>query len=112
MKDKTKGIVIIVVCLITLISMGIYLSVSAVNSDRHLTIDGTIIDVVHLGKSDEYRYGEVFEITFDSNETIIVESASYGNDLLDLSKGQHVVIRLYKTEPEYNWDIKQIIIIN
>lgn len=112
-KEKTqlKIVLVFITVIVACLSVLIWAIVTDANSNRSLTIDGTIINVEHIGESEYYIYGEVFEITFNTSDIVIVESGSYDNDLLDLSLGQHIIMKLWKDEPYYHWDIKQIVVI-
>lgn len=115
MKKEEKTQLTITLVIITIIvvcfSVLVWAIINDAKSDRSLAIDGTIINVEHIGESEYYIYGEVFEITFDTDDIVIVESRSYDNDLLDLTIGQHIIIHLWKDEPDDNWDIRQIVVI-
>ena len=111
-KYQLKVVIVIVIFLSILISILIWGIADDVNTDRKLKIDGIIVDVEYIGESNQYRYGDLYQITFNTSDVIVVEGGSYDGDLLDLSSGQHVIIRLFKEEPKYNWDIVKIVVLN
>ena len=75
----------------------------AVN-DEELTIEGKIISVEYLGRSDYYMHGDTMKLFFDDGQSYVVEV--YENT--DFTVNSKFIIRLFKDEPDENWVIEKM----
>jgi len=101
--DHIIGIVIFscMIIAVSICSCVIYLDAI---DDEYATVEGKIVSVDYLGKSEKYIYVDVFKLNFDNGESYVVEVF----DDYDFTVNSKFIIKLFKDSPNDNWNIERM----
>jgi len=90
--------------ILSLILVGAYFTYIGIMDDEEIVVEGKIISVEYLGKSNYYLNGETFNITFDTGKSYIVECA----EDIDFTVNSKMIIKLWRDDASCNWEIRRM----
>lgn len=112
MSDRATNFVTIFFMVIIIISFGILIAQSYQKEFRkeEETFIGIITNVIPVKESKIYKYGYIYNVTFNNSKTYTIDTGFFKGQL-DLSIGNKILIQLNKDYPQSNWIIKQYTIL-